>query len=199
MTETVRVVYNDKPVVDVSFDHSLISPQKHMLFTAKAPLPMSLKLDGDFTLECVDLDVRAMLDSAYLLTVEGGYDFRKDYKADLKLKGLGNNLTFEAFTGGRQSRMKAVYGDQVTGYQVMWSDDGAVLELTIPGYASGDDHNRNIIVSGSNRGSVTKGQIEWDKDVDATKKISLTIMLPETKDNTHKSTMTLSMPFINKV
>ena len=199
MTETVRVVYNDKPVVDVSFDHSLISPQKHMLFTAKAPLPMSLKLDGDFTLECVDLDVRAMLDSAYLLTVEGGYDFRKDYKADLKLKGLGNNLTFEAFTGGRQSRMKAVYGDQVTGYQVMWSDDGAVLELTVPGYASGDDHNRNIIVSGSNRGSVTKGQIEWDKDVDATKKISLTIMLPETKDNTHKSTVTLSMPFINKV
>ncbi|XP_052775371.1 uncharacterized protein LOC128213563 isoform X2 [Mya arenaria] len=194
MMETLKIVHNSKPLIDIDFEHTILGQHKQMLVTVRSPRPVVLEIDGDFTLQNTDIEGSLLLDqdNANKLKLEAGYDVRSNYLANFKASGQGQVWSFDGLASQRHSKADIMWGQKSTqkaGYEITWTDRMGNVKVILP--------SRSLVVSGSYKGRVTEGEFMWNADVDRNSKVGFRSLITPTADSV-KADITVFMPSIGK-
>ena len=198
-TEILKVSYNGDSLVDVELDHSLSSPHKSAVLTVRAPRSMKFEVEGEFSVECVDVEINTdwnVVDPSSHMHIVAGYDFRpmiSEKTIKFKLTGADRLVSYSGSLDDTHSKSDFAWGTsstQMIGYDITYDRNDPKAKIILP--------TRTLEVSASKRGRVTEGSVMWDADNDLTKKVGFRSVIVPSHDSV-RADLTLMLPSLGKV
>ncbi|MEW8546526.1 MAG: hypothetical protein AB2693_23675, partial [Candidatus Thiodiazotropha sp.] len=198
-TEMFKASYNGDSLVDVELDHSLSFDHKSAVLTVRAPRSMKFELDGEFSVECVDVEINTDWntdDPSSHMHIDAGYDFRPmiaEKTLKFKLTGADRLISYSGSLDNTHSKSDFAWGtssSQAIGYDITYDRDEVKAKIILP--------TRTLAVSAEKRGRVTEGSVMWDAENDPTKKVGFRSVIVPSPDSV-RADLTLMLPSLGKV